>query len=59
MLLLTLSEIYQQMATVAHEDQSPVFVDRLQFLNWVVSLDTMRTDPSTLPPAPSAEEYPS
>ena len=54
--LLTLSEIYQQMATVAHEDQSPVFVDRLQFLNWVVSLDTMPIDPDTLPPAPSAEE---
>jgi hypothetical protein len=36
---MTLTDIYTQMLDVADEDQAPVVVDRLQFLNWVVSLD--------------------
>lgn len=38
---LTLEQIRDQINDVAQKDESPVVVDRFQFLNWSVSLDTI------------------
>jgi hypothetical protein len=38
---MTLEQVRDEMMQLAHEDQSPVVVDRLRFLGWVLSLDAL------------------